>query len=454
MKNLFNDFDNVSSKQWKQQLQFELKGKDYNETLVWHSPEDIKVKPFYHADENIENAAINTKCGDFKICQNIFVFDVQKSIERTNDAISRGATTIRFSIESPRIDIERLLLETTLENISVYFNLGFIEKNFINKISEIATSNNLNVQLNLDPIGYFVKNGNWQKTDKSNVFETLKNIESKNMGLAINMGLYQNAGANIVQELAFAMAHATEYFENFTNLQNQFVFEVAIGGNYFFDIAKLRALRVLFKTIAAAYNHNLECQILATPTKRNKTIYDYNTNLIRTTSECMSAVLGGANVIANLPYDSLYHKDNEFGDRIARNQLLILQNEAYFDKVNNPSDGSYYIESLTNQLAEKALTLFKEIEAAGGCLKSLHDGKIQQKIAESRTKEQQLFDENKLIIVGTNKFLNVDDRMKNDLEIYPFLKNGDTKTVIQPIFEQRLAEKNEQRRLIAEDKLL
>jgi methylmalonyl-CoA mutase len=150
----------------------------------------------------------------------------------------------------------------------------------------------------------------------------------------------------------------------------------------------------------------------------------------------------------------LYNKDNEFGDRIARNQLLILQNEAYFDKVNNPSDGSYYIESLTNQLAEKALTLFKEIEAAGGCLKSLHDGKIQQKIAESRTKEQQLFDENKLIIVGTNKFLNVDDRMKNDLEIYPFLKNGDTKTVIQPIFEQRLAEKNEQRRLIAEDKLL
>lgn len=450
MKNLFDDFESVSSKQWKQQLQFELKGKDYSDTLVWNSPEDIKVKPFYHADENIDHAAVATKCGDFKICQNIFVFDVQKSIERTKDAIDRGATAVRFSIENPEIDVEKLLTDVDFGNAIIFFNLNFISKFFLDKVNKIAAQKKLSVHTNLDPIGYFANDGNWQTTDKNNVFETIKSIGVANISLAINAGLYQQAGANIVQELAYAMAQVTEYFEKFETIKNQITFEVAIGSNYFFEIAKLRALRLLFKTIASAYNHDLDCMILATPSRRNKTIYDYNTNLIRTTSECMSAVLGGANVIANLPYDSLYHKDNEFGDRLARNQLLILQQEAYFDKVDNPSDGSYYIESLTNQLAEKALGLFKEIEKCGGFLQLLNDGTIQKKIAESHIKEQQLFDENKIVLVGTNKFLNPNDLMKNDLELYPFLKNSISKTVIQPIFEQRLAEKVEQRRLIAE----
>ncbi len=136
-------------------------------------------------------------------------------------------------------------------------------------------------------------------------------------------------------------------------------------------------------TLASEYDVNTNCRILATPSKRNKTIYDYNVNMLRTTTECMSAILGGANTICNLPYDSLYHKSNEFGDRIARNQLLVLKNESYFDKVNNPADGAYYIESLTEQLAEKALDLFKDIEANGGFLNQLKEGTIQRKIKES-----------------------------------------------------------------------
>jgi len=187
--------------------------------------------------------------------------------------------------------------------------------------------------------------------------------------------------------------------------------------------------------------------LLVSPTKRNKTIYDYNVNMLRTTTECMSAILGGANAIANLPYDALYHKDNEFGDRIARNQLLILKNESYFDKVNNPADGSYYIESLTQQLAEKALTLFKDIEANGGLLKQLNEGIIKRKIQESADKEQELFDTGKEILLGTNKYPNKKDRMKDDLELFPFVKIKPRKTLITPIIEKRLAEKTEQERL-------
>ena len=147
----------------------------------------------------------------------------------------------------------------------------------------------------------------------------------------------------------------------------------------------------------------------------------------------------------------IYHKDNAFGERIARNQLLVLKNESYFNAVNNPSDGSYYIESLTNQLAENSLDLFKDIEDNGGLLKQLKEGTIQKKIKESAAKEQQQFDEQKIILLGTNKHPNKEDKMKNDLELFPFVKTNPVKTLIEPIIEKRLAEKLEQERLKTEE---
>ena len=169
--------------------------------------------------------------------------------------------------------------------------------------------------------------------------------------------------------------------------------------------------------------------------------------MLRTTTECMSAVLGGANMIANLPYDAIYHKDNEFGERIAMNQLLLLKNESYFDKVNNASDGSYYIESITTQLAEKALVLFKSIEKGGGFLKQLKEHTIQRKIQESAAKEQARFNAGDEVLIGTNRYQNENDKMKDTIELFPFLKMNARKTLIQPILEKRLAEGVEQKRL-------
>src|SRR5690606_20773082 len=110
-------------------------------------------------------------------------------------------------------------------------------------------------------------------------------------------------------------------------VERSMTFQISTGPNYFFEIAKIRALRKLYATLAKEYGINENCHIIATPSKRNKTLYDYNVNLLRSTSECMSAVLGGADAVCNLPYDALYHKSNEFGERIARNQLLILKHE-------------------------------------------------------------------------------------------------------------------------------
>jgi methylmalonyl-CoA mutase len=448
---LFKEFETVTSKQWKQQIQYELKGADYNETLVWESPEGIKVKPFYHNDETVKNLDIHTKSSEFKILQNIFVHDVEKSNKRAFETLNRGTECIRFTLENENVIIEKLMFNLPLENTHYYFYLPFLSIDFVTKLEEYAIKNKTKFYIQNDPIGQLVKDGNWFKS-LDNDFDKLNVISQKitTPFLNCNSSIYQNAGANMVQQLAFTLAHINEYFNRIKVINQPITVEVSVGTNYFFEIAKLRALRLLFNTLAKEYNHQFDCHIIVTPSKRNKTIYDYNVNMLRTTTECMSAILGGANVISNLPYDALYHKDNEFGDRISRNQLLILKYESYFDKVNNPADGAYYIESITKQLAEKALLLFKEIENNGGFITQLIEGNIQRKITESASKEQELFDSGKEVLLGTNKYPNKSDNMKEDLELYPFLKHNPRKTLITPIIEKRIAEKFEQERLSQE----
>lgn len=449
---LFDDFNPVSSKQWKQQIQYELKGADYNETLIWESPEGIKVKPFYHIDEFENPLSFSEKETAFKIVQNIFVHDLDKSIGRALETLSRGAESIRFTIEDENLDVAKLLERLPLETTTVYFYLSFLSIDFVKKIDTIAKNREANFFVQLDPVGKLAKEGNWH-TNLNSDFDLLNtiSISCQNINfLNIDGSLYQNAGANIVQQLAYMLAHANEYFNRMATISKPITFQVAVGTNYFFEIAKLRALRLLFDLLAKEYDHNSGCNILAIPTKRNKTLYDYNVNMLRTTTECMSAILGGADAVSNLAYDALYHKDNEFGDRISRNQLLVLKHESYFDKVKNPADGSYYIEALTEQLAEKALALFKDIEANGGLITQLIEGTIQRKIQESAEKEQDLFDSGKEILLGTNKYPNKNDRMSHDLELFPFVKSKPRKTLVTPIIEKRLAEKMEQERLESE----
>lgn len=450
-KSLFNEFNPVSSREWKQKIQVDLKGADYNETLIWKTNEGIDVKPFYHPDEFKETPNLSkTKATNFKICQTIFVSDSEKANQKALNVINRGAESIKFVIPTNDISLEKLLKNI---NIPLHFELQFLDSNFIKELSLLKSQQAL--YTNTDIIGNLAKTGNWFKDLKEDniiLEDILKIQDSLKSTLGVNMSLYQNSGANIVQQLAYSLAHANEYLNHFgDNIKNQITFNVSVGTNYFFEISKLRALRILWETLATEYNVDTECQIFATPTKRNKTLYDYNTNLLRTTTECMSAILGGANSISNLPYDAIYHKDNEFGERIARNQLLVLKHESYFDKVNNPSDGTYYIESLTSELAERALELFKDIESNGGFLKQLKEGTIQRKLKESAAKEQEQYNNEEEILLGTNKHPNPNDKMKDELELYPFVKINKRKTLIEPIIENRLAEKFEQERLKTEE---
>lgn len=452
-KSLFKQFPEVSSKEWKQKIQVDLKGANYNETLIWQTNEGIDVKPFYHRDEFDELPEISaSEATAFKICQTIFVANVEKSNLKALDVISRGAEAIKFVIPSEEISIEQLLQNINLSEMPLYFELQFLSSDYVKHIHNY-TQPNTSVYITTDIIGKLAASGNWfaNLNDDHKQFETI--VTTTNT-ISINASLYQNSGANTIQQLAYALAHANEYLNHFDEAldkdaksQLKVVFNVALGSNYFFEIAKLRALRQLWTSLASEYGVNTKCHIFATPSKRNKTIYDYNTNMLRTTTECMSAILGGANTINNLPYDAIYHKDNEFSERIARNQLLILKHESYLDKVNNPADGTYYIESLTSQISEKALDIFKDIEVNGGFLNQLKESTIQRKIKESASKEQAQFEEGKLVLLGTNKHPNKEDLMQHELELYPFVKTNPVKTLIEPIVEKRISNNLDYKRL-------
>ena len=447
---LFSEFNEVSAKQWKQKIQVDLKGADYNDTLVWQSGDGIHVKPFYHSDDfNEEFAPIPGQPDRWSITQAVFIENEFIANKLAIDALSRGAEAVIFTSEN-EFDIEKVFENYPFQLASIYFNLKFLKEDFILNLINFISKKKATVYYNIDPIGNLARTGNWfhSLTEDHRILENIIQDGQAENTIGVNASLYQNAGANRVQQLAYALAQANEYLNHFQHKKEiRINFTLSIDSNYFFEIAKIRALRKLYAALAKQYHFNETCHILCVPSKRNKTLYDYNNNMLRTTTECMSSILGGANAISNLPYDSIYHKSNEFGERISRNQLLILKTESYFDSVSNPADGAYYIESLTQELADKALELFKEIELNGGFLHQLKEGTIQRKVKESAAKEQELFDSGKLVLLGTNKHPNEVDRMKDNLELYPFVKIKPRKTLLEPIIERRLSEKMEQERL-------
>ncbi len=443
--NLFNHFNSISPSAWKQKIQVDLKGADYNETLLWKTDEGIVVKPFYTKEDRTNNSPNTTKF-KFNISQSIYINDEKTVNYIAKNALEKGANAIEF-IAVSHFDYKQLLANIDLKNVLLYFRFQFLDASFINEVSDYVNSKNCYIQV--DIINNLAQNGNWFKNLKADHLELRAIVKNANNSIGVDATLYQNAGATSAQQLAYTLAHANEYLNHFgIEAASKFHFNFAVGSNYFFEIAKIKAFRILWNALLKEYNSNeQEIHIFTQPSTRNKTIYDYNVNMLRTTSECMSAILGGANTVNNLSYDATYHKKNEFGERISRNQLLILQQESYLDSANTIANGSYYIESITNQLAEKAVLIFKEIEKGGGFLKQLKEGVIQRKIAQSANKEQNNFDTNELILLGTNKQPNINDKMKSDIEFYPFLKMKPIKTLVSPIIKKRLAEAYEKQRL-------
>ncbi|MFK5958545.1 MAG: methylmalonyl-CoA mutase subunit beta [Lutibacter sp.] len=440
------DFEPSSAAAWKQKIQFDLKGADYNETLLTKTNEGITIKPFYHLD-NFEKLEIPISENDFKICQKIIITSEEESNKIAIEVINRGANALKFVAKTP-FNSSILFQNLLFKNIEFHFQFEFLSEEFIRKLHEFLK--NEIVFFNIDIVGNLAKTGNWYASlnEDFKVLEKLIQNNKTKFIISVNVDLYQNAGANTVQQVAYALTHANEYLTKFGGeIASKIQFNFTIGGNYFFEIAKIRAFKYLYNLILSTYNVTANAQIFTEPSLRNKTLYDYNVNMLRTTTESMSAILSGANTISNVSYDTVFHNSNEFGDRIARNQLLILKEESYFTNAQHIATNSYYIEAITKQIAEKALVIFKEIEKSGGFLQQLKEGTIQRKIVENAKKEQIQFNNGNLILLGTNKYPNELDKMKHTIEVHPFVERNPKKTLIIPIIPKRLSEELEQKRL-------
>ncbi len=433
----FKDFKKISTPEWKLKIQADLKGKEYD-TLITKTAEQIDIRPFYHYDEykSFENLPVDT----FTIVQEIHLANEKVANTIIKKALTGGAEKIIIN-SSKAFDISSLTKR--LDFSKLIFRLDFLDPAFFIKLYH-KTKGKSSIRLN--PIGHLIRTGNWYYNSKKD-FELLKEIQMEVSAdfrfIEVSSAHFLEAGANINQQLAYALSQAVEYLEGLNKeAARQMVFHFAIGNHYFFEIAKLKVFRYLWKLIQGEYQMNVPAYISVIPGLRNKSLLDPSVNILRTTMESMSGILGGTDEIANRPYDQFFKKSNAFSERIARNQLIILKEEAGFEKAINSMEGSYFLEHISREMAEKSLSIFKIIEDSGGFLSQLMKGKIQEKVAESAHKEQEKFDAGKLVLVGVNKYRN--EKEEPEIPgIYPFMKKRKGQTLIPPVIAKRLAEKKE-----------
>jgi methylmalonyl-CoA mutase len=385
MQKLFTEFTATTAAQWKEQLVKDLKGIDYN-TLVWKTNSGIEVQPFYtHENLNNSPSPIFT-ISDWAICETIFVTDAKTANAQALNALRNGASGLVFHI-THKTDFLILLNEVLLQYIYTLFVVPpEFEKELAVFLSSISVGDNCFVECDTTLNG--------------------KVELQKTSSICMSTNLYQEAGANTINELAFSIAHLNEYLNIASSSITTIHLNVSVGGDFFMEIAKLRALRKLINFLLNEYKLTANIHIHAQTTSINKSVVDSYNNMLRSTTEAMSASIGGANSIAVLPFDLEFNPQNDFSSRMARNQQLILKDESYLNKVADMAAGSYYIETLTETLCEKSWEQFKVIESKGGILASLKSNYIQESISKDAEALIKQFKEGKLVLVGVNKFQN------------------------------------------------
>lgn len=440
---LFDEFPPVSPEAWKERIVADLKGADFDKKLVWKTREGIDVQPFYTAQDlsglsHLDNnpgefpyvRGNKIKDNDWHISQNICACNAKKANKKALDILNKGVTSICFEFHTDKTptanDIETLIEGICVEAIELNFAgvVGIVD--FSEALLQVLKKHKIDPSkligsINYDPIGRFTLKGKFCTTQQdafSKCEKITKQFASYNQLRTITVsGIhYSNAGATTVQELAFSLAVGSEYIAQLSKLgltaaeiNNKMKFHFGIGGNYFFEIAKFRAARLLWSQVMQQYGAakaDSKMHIHAQTSEWNKTIYDPHTNVLRTTTEAMSAALGGVQSMVIDPFNTIYEDSNELSERIARNQQIILKEESYFDKIIDPAAGSYYLETITHKIAEKAWKLFVEIENKGGYLAAFREQFIQNILNEGAKARRQAIANRQENLLGTNQFPN------------------------------------------------
>ena len=488
-KPLLSEFPGITTEQWMEKITADLKGADFEKKLVWRTNEGFNVRPFYRSEDLDSVKYLDSLPGEFPyirgtkkdndwfVRQDICADDAKAANEKAIDVLSKGVTSLGFcfcaAVDNYETALETLLKDIVLDAVEVNFAAQKGSKELTEAFVAYLKKNNYDLakvkaSVNCDPIGCLTKTGKScypveELVDRAKAIIEAGNAVAGLRTISVNGRLFNNAGSSIVQELAFALSMGNEYLAQLTekgvsvdDAASAMKFNFAVGGNYFMEIAKLRAARMLWATIVKSYNPATEeaskMAIHCETSQWNKTVFDPYVNMLRTQTEAMSATIGGADSLTVQPFDSIYKKSEAFSERIARNQQLLLKEESHFDKVTDPSAGSYYIENLTNSIAQQAWDLFVTTEDKGGYLAALKEGFVQATVKETADKRKKAIATRRENLLGTNQFPNftekVADAITKETSCGTSCCSGET--IVEPIVAFRGAEEFETLRLATE----
>ncbi len=438
---LFGEFAAPSKQEWLDKIQVDLKGADFDKKLVWRTDEGFNVQPFYTREDVKDLKTPNAMPGEYPfvrgnkrndntwyVRQNIDVQDAKEANAKALDILNKGVDSLGFHIPGKILSAE--LIDTLLEGICcecVEINFTSCKRKSV-ELAQMLTAyfekkgydkEKVVGSIDWDPIEKIVLKG--QDTTEllalaPQIVDVLKDYP-KFRCVAVNALSLVNAGAYISQELGYALAWGNEYLNEMveagvepTLAAKKIKFNMGVSENYFMEIAKFRAARMLWAEIVKQYEPKCDCAckmcVNATTTTYNMTLFDSYVNLLRTQTEAMSAALAGVHSIVVTPFDKVYEEPTDFSERIARNQQLLIKEECHFDKVVDPSAGSYFIEQLTASLAEAAWQIFLKVEEEGGFLAAVKAGTIQDAINTTNAKRHDNAAKRKEFILGTNQFPN------------------------------------------------
>ncbi len=440
---LFDQFPPISTQEWKDKVVADLKGADFDKKLVWRTSEGFNVKPMYR-EEDIESLkTLNSLPGEYPYVrgtrtdnewltrQDIDVTDAKAANAKALDILDKGVDSLGLHLSTEQVNAETIA--TLLDGI----HADCVELNFLTCIRNAANLATLLVEyftakgydlaalrgsINFDPYKRILKKGKDVENVAEMASEVLKAAAAlkKYRVLAVDALLFNNAGAHITQELGYALAWGNEWMASLTDagmtpdeVACRIKFNFGISSDYFMELAKFRAARMLWAQIVKQYTPACDCACKmashATTSEFNQTLYDAHVNLLRTQTETMSAALGGVDSITTLPFDKVFATPDEFSERIARNQQLLLKEESHLDKITDPGAGSYYIENLTVSIAEQAWKLFLDIEERGGFHAALKAGYIQEQVNTVQAERHTNVARRKEILLGSNQYPNINE---------------------------------------------
>ncbi len=459
---LFDEFPSIDLDEWRATVREEL-GDAFSEDLFsWSSPEGVSMRTYLHRSdlENIPHVdsegslsplteVDSLPANDWRIRQTILHPDPQAAKEHAQAAIEGGVTDLGLSLfadgfqeESPVVktpsDLATMIEGVDPTTTALHFETGLAGIVLFGAFKDILSAkeglpNDLRGSISYDPVAALARSSLGKPERAFDIAEELvEEVGSLTdfRPMCVDARVYHNAGASAVEEVAFTigalselLARGTERGLHLSTLLDALQLIVPVSTSYFVEIAKLRALRLLVPQVIDAYaeaaetdsSFRTELPLQAETSRRTETLYDPYANLLRATTEAMAAILGGCDVLSVRPYDAALQSPDAFSARLARNTQLILQHEAHLDQVADPAAGSYYLEAMTDQIAQKAWSHFQELEANGGLLSGLQDGTVQKSIETTRRRRHRAINERTQVLVGTTHYPTLDERRGDDL---------------------------------------